>query len=70
MKQRKFYVCKTYAGGKVYGITIPPEIANLFNNVYFYIEKSGDSIILTSGLRIKDMKDRDLEKYDFEDCKI
>ena len=35
-----------------FGITIPREIADQFNDVNFFIEKSGDSILLKSGAEI------------------
>lgn len=56
-------------GSPIKGITIPQEIAIFFDGVQFTIEKSGNSIILTSG-GFLEMNSKQLEKYKFEDCRI
>ena len=50
---------------KTMGITIPNNIAMFFENTYFSIEKSGTSIILTSGANIQITKEQ-IEAYKYE----
>jgi phosphopantetheinyl transferase len=54
MEQRKLRLGKTAKPGQqeVHVITIPPNIAMFYNNVYFSITHSGTTIILTSGNKI------------------
>jgi hypothetical protein len=53
----------------VFGITIPHEIAIFFKNCYFDVEKSGTSIVLTSGANINPAFE-ELKNYKYEDCII
>ena len=54
---------------EVYGITIPNEVAQFFQDVYFTIEKSGQTIIMKSGCCLIPTKSHILA-YDFSDCRI
>ena len=54
---------------KVYGITIPHDVAIFFKDVLFSIEKSGASIVLHSGCSLKPTKE-EVESFDFETLKI
>jgi hypothetical protein len=66
LKLRKVMSCKKQI---VYGLTVPNEIAIFFKGIEFDVEKSGCSIIYTSGgnsiITTKELKD-----YKFEDAKI
>jgi hypothetical protein len=54
---------------KVQGITIPEEIAVLFQNTFFNVIKSGNSIIMTSGCNIQPTR-QEIKDYQYEDCII
>jgi hypothetical protein len=54
---------------KVWGVTIPEEIAIFFDNCYFNIAKSGNCILLSSGAQIN-YSDEEIENYEFEDCEV
>lgn len=66
MTQRKLRVIKSARPGQqeVKGISIPPKISMFFEDTHFHIEKSGTSIILTSGAIYKE--DSDIELDDFK----
>lgn len=49
-------------------LTVPKEIAKFFDETYFKIEKSGNSIVFTSGT--KTIYKKEIENYKFEDCRI
>lgn len=58
----------------VYGFTIPEDIRIFFINdkvseYFFNVERSGNSIIFTSGCSNIPTKDQ-INKYNFEDCRI
>ena len=72
MQQRKLRVIKPEQIDSTiaYGITIPPDIAIFFREVYFTITKTGNTIILTSGTHysdiIKSIKNTDVKLEDFK----
>lgn len=51
------------------GLTVPQEIAVFFEGVYFSAEKSGNSIIFTSGCNDAPTPE-EVKKYNFEDVRI
>ena len=53
----------------VYGLTVPSDVAIFFKQVNFTVEKSGTSIIFTSGTCQIPTK-KDIERYEFGDCRI
>lgn len=55
MSQRKLRLIKSKQDNATaaYGITIPPEIADFFKEVYFTVEQNGNNIILISGAHLK-----------------
>lgn len=53
---------------KTYGVSIPKDIALFFKETKFIIERSGTSIILTSGAEPMRITKSDIEKYKYEDC--
>ncbi len=57
------------SSGNVYGITVPNKIAMFFEETQFSIEKSGASIVFTSGANHVITKQQ-LENYNYEDCNI
>lgn len=56
-------------GQIVYGITIPSDVAQFFESVYFTIEKSGQNILMKSGCCLIPTKEN-VEKYCFQDARI
>lgn len=60
---------KSSTGSYIPVLTIPKEIAVLFDNTNFTVEKSGASIIYTSGGSVVITK-KELEKYNYEDCRV
>ena len=56
-------------GDKIKGITIPSEIAVFFDKTYFSVNKSGTSIILTSGTNSKLTKS-EIASFDLESIKL
>lgn len=56
------------SGEPIKGITIPNEIAEFFEQTSFSIEKSGTTIILTSGTQI--IARKEIESYKFQDCRL
>lgn len=57
------------SSGNINGITIPNKIAMFFEDTSFSIEKSGTSIILTSGAS-QIITKQQIEEYQYEDCHI
>jgi len=53
----------------VYGITIPEDVRVMFGDALFTVEKSGATIILTSGPPMKPTT-LEIKQYKFEDCII
>jgi len=62
-------IVSTNKNQQVYGITIPGEIALFLKDTFFKVERSGTTIILTSGCSHSITK-KDVIDYNFEDCKI
>lgn len=60
--------CHTIRGGKnpVYGVTIPKEIVPFCKEVFYSIQKSGTTLILTSGCKVEYSKE-DIREYNYED---
>jgi hypothetical protein len=52
-----------------YGFTVPQEIAMFFKECYFFIEKSGTSIVFTSGASLQPTKE-EIKNFNFEGIKI
>lgn len=50
----------------VYGFTVPNEVAIFFKNTFFYVEKSGNAIIFTSGTSNIPTLEQ-IKSYRFED---
>lgn len=50
-------------------LTVPKEISVFFEECFFSVEKSGNSIIFTSGASIEPTKE-EIENYAFSDCRI
>lgn len=73
MNQKKLRVIRpsqtAYGYNEVWGINIPKDVAIFFKSVYFTINRSGTSIILTSGTKIAYTEEQ-INDYQFEDCKI
>ncbi len=70
MQYRLRYIVKSKFNGKtVQGITIPDEVAVFFEGCYFSVQKSGTSIILTSGNNLIPTK-REVEKFTFQNCRL
>ena len=70
MQYRLRYIVGSKSSPKqVQGITIPDEIAVFFERCFFSIQKSGTSIILTSGGNIIPTRQQVI-KYKFEDCRL
>ena len=71
MEQRKLRVIKTKqtTATEAHGITIPPDIAIFFKDVYFTVIKSGNTILLTSGTHFSDII-RDTGNVSLEDFKV
>ena len=65
MEQRKLRIGKSARPGQqeVYVITIPPSISTFFKDTYFNVTTSGTTIILTSGTKVIDTNNLDLEDY-------
>ena len=53
----------------VYGITIPYEVAQFFQEVFFTIEKDGQTITLKSGCCLS-LEKRNVVSYEFDDARI
>jgi len=53
----------------VYGITIPGDVAQFFNGVYFECIKNGNDIILKSGCCQAPTK-KEIQNYEYQDCSI
>ena len=68
MKRYKFRIIASSKSNKVYGLTIPNDIAMFFSGCSFFIEKSGTCIVLKSGGSLEPTEN--LNEYSFEDCKI
>ncbi len=58
-------------GGKrpVYGIAFPKELGILNKGTFFNIQKSGDSVILTSGCKLV-YSEKQIEDYKFKDSRL
>ena len=70
MQYKLRYIVNSKSNGKtVQGITIPNEIAVFFEGCFFSIQKSGTSIILSSGCNITPTL-KQVIKYKFEDCRL
>ncbi|MCH7568432.1 MAG: hypothetical protein IIA87_03340 [Nanoarchaeota archaeon] len=65
VEQRKLRIGKTARPNQqeVHVITIPPSISTFYKNTYFSITMSGTTIILTSGTKVIDIDNLDLEDY-------
>lgn len=65
------YKLRKIVSGKqrVYGITIPSEVAQFFQETLFTIEKNGQTIIMKSGCCLIPNKQA-IENYKFQDCRI
>jgi len=48
---------------KVFGVTIPKEIAIFYKDVSFTVNKTEDGILLISGTNFKDRQEINLEDY-------
>jgi len=57
------------SGQPIKVLTCPNEIAEFFEGVQFSIEKSGTCIVYSSGGDIP-ITNKDLEEYNYEDCKV
>ena len=71
MEQRKLRLIKSeqYNSTAAFGITIPPNIAIFFKDVYFSVLKSGNTILLTSGTHYSEAI-KNSENVTLEDFKI
>ena len=69
MQRRIRQIAASQSNSVAYGITIPKGIAIFTKETYFYIEKTGDDILLKSGTYIE-IDDKKVELYEFEDCKV
>jgi len=69
--QRKFRIIKKGATDKkdVYGLSLPKEFKALYSGTFFKVERTGDSILLTSGTKVE-YSNEQVENYKFEDCQI
>jgi hypothetical protein len=56
-------------GDPVMGLTVPNQISIFFEQTHFYAEKSGTSIVFTSGTKHTITKQQ-VENYNYEDCRI
>lgn len=54
---------------KTYGVTIPKQHALFVKETWFSVQRSGTTLILTSGAKTI-IDDNQLRSYKFEDCKI
>jgi hypothetical protein len=68
MQRRIRQIASSQSNNAAYGITIPKEIAIFLKETYFYIERSGNDIILKSGTFIE-INEKVIENYQFEDCR-
>lgn len=57
------------SGDEIKVLTVPSEISLFFKNTSFKIEKSGTSIIFTSGTT-QTITKKQLIEYNYEDCRI
>ena len=57
------------SGYPVKALTVPSEIAVFHENTIFSVEKSGTSIIYTSGSD-QTITKKQLEVYNYEDCRL
>lgn len=55
------------SGEPVKVLTVPKEVSAVFEETYFSIEKSGDSIVFTSGTKV--ISKKEIENYDFSECR-
>lgn len=71
MEQRKLRIIKSEQSNSTaaYGITIPPDIAIFFKEVYFTVVKTGNTILLTSGTHISESI-KNTDNVTLEDFKI
>lgn len=58
MKQYSLRVIVKSDKQTVYGLTVPPYIADNFSGVSFFIKVSGDSLIFTSGCSTEEKKEQ------------
>ena len=65
----KYKIREVQSKDKIYGITIPKEIAMFYKEVHFSIEMSGQHIVLQSGAAIVPTKE-EIKTYQFEDCRV
>jgi len=59
------YQCKAAGGQPIKGITLPDHVACFFDEVYMTINRSGNSLILTSGTNNIPTK-KEVEAYRFK----
>lgn len=57
------------SGDPVKGLTCPNEIAVFFENTFFSVKKSGDTIVFTSGTQ-QTITKQQIEEYNYEDCRV
>ena len=71
MEQRKLRVIKPKqeTSTEAYGITIPPDIAMFFKEVYFTVIRSGNTILLTSGTHFSESI-KNTDNVTLEDFKV
>lgn len=53
----------------IYALTIPAQFSLFFEETYFYVTKSGNSLIFTSGTH-NTISNEEIKKYKFEDVII
>jgi len=51
----------------VFGFTVPNNISIFFSGCYFNVNKSGNSIVFTSGTN-RFLTDKEVREYQYEDC--
>ena len=71
MEQRKIRLIKSRQANasEAWGITIPPDVAFLYQDTYFTFLKTREGILLLSGTKIE-LTDKDIENSKLEDFKI
>ena len=67
--QYKLRAIRQSKSKKVYGLTVPVQVSVFFKECFFTVEKSGASIVFTSGTSLIPTKE-EIKNFNIEECRV